>query len=308
MPRDVASWRVAELCRQAGSMLAALGLGRGFTLAQLRDRVEQRRGRPLHLIPRDVPALAPHGLWVAGGHGDYVFYDRAAGPVRQHQIILALAAFSLPITIDPFDPRLDRAVGVLDVGRVSGAGLTMVAAGAAQSVLLCLLDTDDEVCRRVRRRNRAMVCCVALLVALFALTPARYRLTDPYVHGGTYYQATPTLAAAPYLLIYLGYVAWAALQGAVLSLRYARSATQVLLRLGLRLAAAGSVLGVGYLSVKVVATIDATGAHRAAEPGRPADRAAVHRYDGAAARGRDPPVLGRPDRPGPRLRQPDGPA
>jgi len=87
MSGDGAGRRVAELCRQAGRMLAVLGLGRGFTMAQLHDRVQRRRGRPLYLIPREVAALDPHGLWVAGGHGDYVFYDRAAGVVRQHQII-----------------------------------------------------------------------------------------------------------------------------------------------------------------------------------------------------------------------------
>jgi hypothetical protein len=83
----VAGRQVNELCRQAETMLAVLGLPGPFTLARLHDRVVQRRGRPLHLIPHEVPELGPHGLWVAGEHGDYVFYDRAAGPVRQYQII-----------------------------------------------------------------------------------------------------------------------------------------------------------------------------------------------------------------------------
>jgi hypothetical protein len=87
MSRDVASNQVGELYRQAQNTLAALGLPPAFTLPQLRERVERHRGRALHLIPREVPALAPHGLWIAGEHGDYVFFDRAAGPVRQHQII-----------------------------------------------------------------------------------------------------------------------------------------------------------------------------------------------------------------------------
>jgi hypothetical protein len=205
-----------------------------------------------------APVAVALGCWVMTG---YKLRQLARDPGNRalRFLCLTLAAFSLPITIDPFGPRLDRAVGVLDVGRVTGVGLTMVAAGAANSVLLYLPGTGQDVCRRVRRRNLAMLGCVALLVGLFALTPARYSLTDPYVQSGVYYQATPTLAAAPYLLIYLGYVAWAALQGAVLSLRYARGATQVLLRLGLRLAAAGSLLGIGYLTIKVIATITATG-------------------------------------------------
>ena len=75
------------LYRESEAMLEGLGLRRTFTLEDLHRRVEQRRDRPVHLIPRDFPALAPHGLWVAGEHADYVFYDAAAATVRQHQII-----------------------------------------------------------------------------------------------------------------------------------------------------------------------------------------------------------------------------
>jgi hypothetical protein len=78
---------VAGLCQQSAAMLEALGLPAMFTLTRLRERVEQRRGRPVHLIARHLPALVPHGLWVAGEHADYVFYALAAGPLRQHQII-----------------------------------------------------------------------------------------------------------------------------------------------------------------------------------------------------------------------------
>ena len=41
----------------------------------------------MHLIPRHLPALAPHGLWVAGEFADYVFYDANASKVRQSLII-----------------------------------------------------------------------------------------------------------------------------------------------------------------------------------------------------------------------------
>jgi hypothetical protein len=73
--------------RASEALLRTLGLTGAFTLDDLHRRIEERRDRPLHLIARDLPALAPHGLWVAGEHADYVFYDRAAAPVRQHQII-----------------------------------------------------------------------------------------------------------------------------------------------------------------------------------------------------------------------------
>src|SRR5262245_3163370 len=194
-------------------------------------------------------------------------------------LCLTLAAFTLPISIDPFGALLDRTVGVLDAGRVTGIGLVMVAAGGTQAVLLYLPGAGDEVRRRVRRRTLAMAVCVTVMVGLFALTPAPYELTDPYVRSGGYYDATPTFAAAPYLLVYLGYLGWAALQGAILTLRYARSATRPLLRLGLRLAGAGSILGLGYLAVKILASAIAAG-HTGGHPGRPslADRLTAPLY------------------------------
>lgn len=73
--------------RQSQDLLAALGLGDRFTLAQLQARIERRRDRPVNLIARDLPTLAPHGLWVAGEHADYVFYAANSSPVRQRLII-----------------------------------------------------------------------------------------------------------------------------------------------------------------------------------------------------------------------------
>ena len=78
---------IEELYRQASRKLAMLGLVKAFTMARLHRVIERNRGHPVHLIAKDLPILAPHGLWVAGQHADYVFYDRAAGPIRQHQII-----------------------------------------------------------------------------------------------------------------------------------------------------------------------------------------------------------------------------
>jgi len=200
-----------------------------------------------------VVALA---CWVMTGYKlRHLARDPGNRPLRY--LCLTLAALSLPLTIDPFGALLDRAVGVLDLGRVTGICLVVVAAGAAQCVLLYLPGTGEDIDRQVQRRTLAMLGCVAAIVAVFLLTPARYSLTDPYVRSGAYYQTTPTPAAAPYMPIYNAYVAWAGLQGAILSLRLARSTTQILLRLGLRLAAAGSALGIGYIATKVIASIAA---------------------------------------------------
>lgn len=78
---------LSRLREQAERLLAALDLPATFTFAELHDRIERHRGCPVHLIPRHLPALAPHGLWVAGEFADYVFYDADAGKVRQSLII-----------------------------------------------------------------------------------------------------------------------------------------------------------------------------------------------------------------------------
>jgi hypothetical protein len=163
-------------------------------------------------------------------------------------LCLTLAALSVSLSLDPFDATLDRVAGTRDVGMVIGNCLVVIAANAAQAVLMHFPGTGEDVRRRVYNRNRVMLACVVLLVTVFVLTP-RY-------HG------VPTPAAAPYTVIYAliygGYVAWAAAQGAILSLRFARSATQVLLRLGLRLAATGSLLGVCYAAARIVESIVGT--------------------------------------------------
>jgi hypothetical protein len=78
---------VLTLVRQARSVLDELGLPESFTLDELHRRLEVRRARRIHLIPHALPAHGPHGIWVAGAHDDYVFYDEAAPPLRRQQII-----------------------------------------------------------------------------------------------------------------------------------------------------------------------------------------------------------------------------
>src|SRR5215468_1151810 len=86
-------------------------------------------------------------------------------------LCLTLASLSLSLSLNPFDAALDRIVGTRDVGMVTGNCLVVIAAGAAQAVLMYLPGTGDDVRWRVRNRNVVMLACVALLVAVFVLTP-----------------------------------------------------------------------------------------------------------------------------------------
>jgi hypothetical protein len=78
---------VLALVRQARAVLDDLGLPGAFTLDELHQRVQLRRGRRIHLIPHALPAGGPHGMWVMGETDDYIFFDRSAPPLRRAQII-----------------------------------------------------------------------------------------------------------------------------------------------------------------------------------------------------------------------------
>ncbi len=78
---------VRALCRQSAEILASLDLDPVFTLSDLHRAVQSRRGRPLHLLPQQMPSRGPCGLWISGRHADYVFYDAATSPVHQLALV-----------------------------------------------------------------------------------------------------------------------------------------------------------------------------------------------------------------------------
>jgi hypothetical protein len=80
-PVDADPWRASAV------LLDQLGLPPRFTLVELHASVEQRRGRPVHLLARDLPPSAPHGVWVATDDADYLVYDGSAPEERRHQLI-----------------------------------------------------------------------------------------------------------------------------------------------------------------------------------------------------------------------------
>jgi Zn-dependent peptidase ImmA (M78 family) len=78
---------VRALVRQAGGVLADLGLPPTFTFAELHAVVERRRGRRIEVRSHPMPAEGPHGLWVVGESQDYVYVDADAPALRRRQII-----------------------------------------------------------------------------------------------------------------------------------------------------------------------------------------------------------------------------
>ncbi|MEH0822718.1 MULTISPECIES: MAB_1171c family putative transporter [unclassified Micromonospora] len=182
----------------------------------------------------------------------YKLRDLARNPRYRplRALCLALVGITVSLTIQPFMPALDRALGVLDLARLTSNCLTLVSATAAQAFLLHMTGDDERTRRRVRRRTVALLVSVAAMAVLFALTPARAALDDPRVAGGRYY-GDPF--DAPFLYVYLTYLGWSMTQVVALAHRYARQAARPLLRLGLRLIVAGAAWGLVYVLGKLTA-------------------------------------------------------
>ncbi len=167
--RHHANSTLSRLQQQSEQLLAALKLPQTFSFAQLHERIEQRRGRTVNLIPRRLPALAPHGLWVAGDFADYVFYDANGSQVRQSLIIgheyghmmfddtstpsdlEELAALLMP-SVDPSVPEIMLGRSSYDAPierRAEVFGTIAVQRAECWSTIPAFTPTDPEVSTRL---------------------------------------------------------------------------------------------------------------------------------------------------------------
>ncbi|MER5436000.1 ParH-like protein [Streptomyces sp. NPDC002588] len=59
-----------------------------FDVRKMFQRISEQRGRPIHLLPRELPAGSPCGLWISTNSADYVLYEEATSPAHQDHILL----------------------------------------------------------------------------------------------------------------------------------------------------------------------------------------------------------------------------
>lgn len=167
----------------------------------------------------------------------------------------SLAAITLATVLQPLAPRLDQWVGRLDTTRVVANCLVLIAAEGGRSAFLYMSRPEHLASRVARRRALALLSCIAVIVALFAITPVRHRLGEPYVLSHAYYAATPAPLAAPYTMVFLAYLSWCAAASLRPTASYARRAPGGLLRVGLTLLAGGVGTTLAYVVVKVGASV-----------------------------------------------------
>jgi hypothetical protein len=79
-----------ELLREGQSLLRQLDLPLPCSVAALRGRIQQARGRPLIILPLPYPAgeECPYGLWAEYPDADFILHEARTSPAHQDQIIL----------------------------------------------------------------------------------------------------------------------------------------------------------------------------------------------------------------------------
>ncbi len=155
--------------------------------------------------------------------------------------VFATLAVSYTLFTAPVWAWVDRALGVPNIGGILNQGLVIVLTAAQLAVVLGWSGPPARVWPRIRLRLWLYGLVLGAMAVLYALALATGTQDHDYVLalvGSPFYQV--------YLVLYLG--AYTLGQADVLRLcwRYAKVAGRTWLRLGLRLAAISSALGLVY--------------------------------------------------------------
>jgi hypothetical protein len=195
-------------------------------------------------VTRDLLSYAPTVLvWAAVAYR-LPAVRRAPGDAGQRWNWLTLLCLALALTVllPPVYLWLGPALAVLNVARLLGNGLVLVASWTVQSYLFHLNYPPEEARPGVRRAGFVLVAALAAMTVLFVLAPVDQDVVD---FTGRYGDAPYVLE---YRLVFLAYLALALYKVIRLSWRYAGVAGRPALALGLRLVALGAALGLGYVA------------------------------------------------------------
>ncbi|PZT70130.1 toxin [Streptomyces sp. SW4] len=80
--------RLKQLRKAGARRLAELDLPRLCDVTELCRHLGEVRGRPITLVPMQMPASHPCGMWVAARDEDLIFYDANTTSAHQEHIIL----------------------------------------------------------------------------------------------------------------------------------------------------------------------------------------------------------------------------
>jgi hypothetical protein len=163
-------------------------------------------------------------------------------------VMLGVVGLAFVVTAPPVTPWISGVFGVPNSGRLLGNTLTLISAAALQAMMLYVAHRPEVARPRLRLRLIALV--VVVIGMSVSLLTADTVETAAFL---TVYAGYPPVVA--YQLFYLSFLGLAIIDLLHLSIRYSRYASGAL-RWGLRLVAAGALVGVAYFGHKSLYLVD----------------------------------------------------
>lgn len=164
---------------------------------------------------------------------------------------LVLLAVGLTVKVGGVYRAVDEAAGRANLAQLLKDGCVVASACATQVLLLHLSRTRGDAGPRVRTRVVVLVLALAAMISFFLVAaPGAEDVKYLSRHGAS-------AGLFEFRLVYLAYLAFAFGDIVRLCTRFARLAGEPLLTLGLRLVAAGGVVGVGYAAVNALSVLAA---------------------------------------------------
>jgi len=187
-----------------------------------------------------IPAIA---TWLA------VLYKLPALRRRPHDaairafwLSLLFLALALTVLVPSVAVAVDAISHIANISRLLGNGLVLVASWQVQAFLLYLNYPGLEARARGEQVGWALLAALILMSVLFGLAPVHHESTNFWQQYGR----APFIPE--YRLVFLAYLGLPLFIVVRLAGRYGRAAERPALALGLRLVAAGGVLGLLYVA------------------------------------------------------------
>src|SRR5712692_9205302 len=192
-------------------------------------------------MARELLSYAPTLLmWAAVAYK----FPRGAPPERGARFLwLTLLGLALALTVllPPVYLAADRLAGIPNLARLLGNGLVLVAGWTAQTYLFHLNYAEERAEPSIRRNGYLLLSTLLGTSILFSLAG----VDEEALHFQYRFEGAPFIME--YRLLYLTYLGLTLLYVVPLSWRYAGISPRPALSLGLRLVAAGGVVGCGYV-------------------------------------------------------------
>lgn len=166
--------------------------------------------------------------------------------LQSYWLTLLLLALTFTVLLQPIYLAIDRLVAVPNLARLIGNELGVGACWTVQRFMHYLVEDDHPSRLSSRWHVWVVIGTMGLLAGLFAAAPVSHEAVDFTQRYG----ANPIIFV--YRLVLLVYVGLTLVEVTRGSWRYAAIATEPSMRLGLRLDAAGGIVGLGYVNHEIL--------------------------------------------------------